>query len=46
MNEFVVRSPCHPDHRLVVDMWDGKPDGLYCDARGCYNSWDVDGNPL
>lgn len=53
-NTFRITSPCHPDHGLSVEMrWDGPaymqcqvPDGFYCDAPGCYNSWDVHGNPV
>lgn len=54
MNTFTVRSPCHPEHEIVVELaWEGQaylqsqvPDGFYCDAPGCYNSWDKHGNPV
>lgn len=53
-NTFEIRSPCHPTAALCVELaWEGPayvqcqvPDGFYCDAPGCYNAWDVDGNPI
>jgi len=53
-NDFRISSPCHPDSALCVELtWVGLayvqsqvPDGFYCDAPGCYNSWDKDGNPI
>lgn len=54
MNLFRISPPCHPDARLNVEMaWEGQaymqervPDGFWCDAPGCYNAWDADGNPI
>jgi hypothetical protein len=54
MNEFVIRSPCHPDSTLFVETrWEGPaymqetvPDGFSCNAPGCFNQWDSEGNPV
>lgn len=54
MNIFRISPPCHPDARLIVETaWEGPaymqeqvPNGFYCDVPGCYNTWDVDGNPV
>ena len=48
-----IAPPCHPEAKLQVELaWEGAaylqsqvPDGFWCDAPGCYNTWDVDGNP-
>lgn len=53
-NTFTIRSPCHPDYHLEVELsTGGRPymtyeyaDGFYCDAPDCLNAWDSDGNPI
>lgn len=48
-----IAPPCHPEARLEVELATAGrayltyevPDGFYCSAIGCFNTWDVDGNP-
>lgn len=54
MNEFVIRSPCHPEFTLFVEtetvgrpyLTYETPSGFSCEAPRCFNSWDVNGNPI
>lgn len=53
-NTFRITSPCHPDYGICVEteyqgygyMQERTPSGFYCDAPGCYNEWDIRGNPI
>ena len=54
MNVFQIRPPCHPEANIGFQYGTfGRPymtyervESMYCDAPGCYNEWDEDGNPV
>lgn len=54
VNNFVVRSPCHPEYGLNVELeWEGPAyvqsqvhSGYWCNAPGCFNEWDAEGHPI